>query len=80
MVHFAFQFDFVEGRELRVSSEQSTEAVVHLPFLGVDEGNLVTICPYGSPATVLPTPLEQLTPEQIDEFIPNHPLALEIPA
>lgn len=49
MVHFVFDFDFVEGRELRVASDQSAEAIVQLPFLGVENRQFSFLAEAGDP-------------------------------
>jgi hypothetical protein len=65
MVHFVFDFEFVEGRELRVASEQSAEAVVQLPFLGVENSQFSFLAASGDPTLQSHGAISMATEEQI---------------
>jgi hypothetical protein len=49
MVHFAFDFTFLDGRDLRVKSSQSFEAVITLPLLAAGDGDFRFVTLAGSP-------------------------------
>lgn len=81
MVHFAFEFDFIEGRELRVSSEQSAEQIVQLPFLSVNEGGFVFLSVAGDPTVQSTNPLPPVSPSDLAVLTARAiPIAQEVPA
>ena len=52
MMHFAFEFEFLDGRDLRVNSDQSLEGVLKLPMLSVVDGAFFYCVSPGSPCTI----------------------------
>ena len=69
MVHFVFDFEFVEGRELRVASDQSVEHVVQLPFLGIEDGRFHFLALADEPTSEAGKAIPVVTEEQLQSLL-----------
>jgi hypothetical protein len=69
MVHFAFDFSFIDGRDLRVNSNQALDSVVQLPLLQVVDGEFRFLTLPGNPCGECTEADSVVTPEALNKCL-----------
>jgi hypothetical protein len=69
MVHFAFDFAFIDGRDLRVDSRQTLDSVVQLPLLQMADGEFRFLTLPGSPCGECMGPDSVVTSETLSKCL-----------